>query len=127
MSFKWTLREWLRTERGVTTAAEVSRIIRENTGYKISIQSVCDLFNAEPKMLRVKTLKALCDTFYCRLGDFCEILPAAAAQVNRTGHVSSSTSQKRSLGSTVNRKPSQKSVTRKADYAAFFPNARNFS
>lgn len=128
MSFRWTLREWLKHQRGVTTAAEVSRILAR-TGYKISIQAICDLLNDEPKMLRVETLKALCDAFYCRLSDFCEILPATAdyARVNRTRHISSLKSQKNSALAKVSKEPSQISASRNVDFAAFFPNARNFS
>ena len=129
MTFRWTLREWLRHQRGVTTAAEVSRIILERTGYKISIQAICDLLNDEPKMLRVATLKAFCEAFYCRLSDFCEIMPATAdhARVNRTRHISALKSQKGSAAANVNRKPGQKSSRQTVDFAAFFPNARNFS
>lgn len=101
--FRWELREWLRHQRGVTTAAEVSRIILERTRYKISIQAICDLFNDEPKMLRVETVKAFCEAFYCRLSDFCEIMPATAdhARVNRTRHISALKSQKAVLQQTL--------------------------
>src|SRR5260370_26130635 len=77
MPLIWNPREWLK-QRGVTRASQVRRIVRERTGYVLSNQAWGDLLDNEPKMLRVKTLQALCDAFYCCLSDFFEVKPAAA-------------------------------------------------
>jgi len=79
MPVKWNLREWLR-ERGITRASHVSKIVRERTGYALSTQSVCELLNDQPKMLRLETSQALCDAFYCRLSDFLEVVPHAVTR-----------------------------------------------
>src|SRR2546423_8420621 len=77
MPTSWKLRELLK-ERGVKSASEISRSVRDQTGYQLSIQAVCDLLNAQPKMIRLETIQAICDSFYIRLSDFLEILPSAA-------------------------------------------------
>jgi DNA-binding Xre family transcriptional regulator len=76
---KWNLREWLR-ERGFARASEVSRIVFDRTGYELSTQAVCDLFNEQPKMLRLETREALCDAFYCQLSDFLQVMPRAVSR-----------------------------------------------
>lgn len=79
MPIKWNLREWLR-ERGFARASEVSRIVFDRTGYELSTQAVCDLFNEQPKMLRLETREALCDAFYCQLSDFLQVMPRAVSR-----------------------------------------------
>jgi LacI family transcriptional regulator len=69
----------------MTRASQISKIILERTGYIISIQAVCDLLNGRPNMLKVKTLQAICDAFYCKLSDFCEVMPLAASKAHVTG------------------------------------------
>ena len=74
MSVKWVLREVL-VQRGFITASDISRIIKERIGYKISTQAVCDLLNDEPKMLRLETAQAFCDAFGLRVSEFFEMVP----------------------------------------------------
>ncbi|HYJ84874.1 MAG TPA: helix-turn-helix transcriptional regulator [Pyrinomonadaceae bacterium] len=74
MPIKWILRDLLR-QLEIKKASEISRIIYDRTGYRISTQAVCDLLNDKPKMLRLDTAQAFCDAFGLRLGDFCEIVP----------------------------------------------------
>lgn len=74
MSVKWILREVL-AQRGFTTASKVSRTIHQRTGYKISTQAVCDLFNGEPRMLRLETTQAFCDAFGLRVSEFFDMVP----------------------------------------------------
>lgn len=71
----WNLQEWLKTERDVTRPTDISKAILKKTGFKISNQAVSDLFATQPKMLRLETIQAICDTFNCRLSDFCVITP----------------------------------------------------
>jgi DNA-binding Xre family transcriptional regulator len=79
MPIKWNLREWLR-EQGFTRASQVSRVVFDRTGYVLSTQAVCDLFNEQPKMLRLETSEALCDVFYCQLSDFLQVKPRAVSR-----------------------------------------------
>jgi hypothetical protein len=67
MSVKWVLREVL-AQRGFTTASEISRLIKERTGYRISTQAVCELLNGEFKMLRLETTQAFCESYRRKLG-----------------------------------------------------------
>ena len=66
MPTTWNLRSVLK-ERGVNRASEISRLIRDRTGYQLSTQAVCDLLNRQPKMIRLETIQAFCDAFYIRL------------------------------------------------------------
>jgi putative transcriptional regulator len=75
MSTTWKLQEWLKSKRGVTRPTDISKIILKTTGFKISNQAISDLFNTQPKILRLETIQAICDTFNCRLTDFCVITP----------------------------------------------------
>src|SRR5215216_37075 len=75
MSTTWKLQEWLKSKRGVTRPTDISKIILKTTGFKISNQAISDLFTTQPKMLRLETIQAICDTFHCRLTDFCVITP----------------------------------------------------
>jgi DNA-binding Xre family transcriptional regulator len=135
MPVKWKFREWLK-ERGITRASEVSRTVGERTGYKLSIQAVCNLLNDQPKMIRIETMQALCDAFYCRLSDFFEVMPIAAKKraTKARGHPSVATSVYRELGQTES-EPGDKQLKRrsgsphtaKIDFAAFYPDAHKFS
>lgn len=126
MPANWKLRELLR-ERGVKSASEISRVLEE-TGYQLSIQAVCDLLKLQPKMIRLETIQAICDSFYIRLSDFLEILPSAARKSQKTTR-----SLKRQLRQTDTDENGQRvgypAVTskKKVDFAAFYPDARKFS
>jgi hypothetical protein len=91
MSIKWILREVL-AQRGFTTASEISRIIKERTGYRISTQAVCELLNGEFKLLRLETTQAFCDAFGVRVSAFFEVVPdpARKLQVQQPGNLESS-------------------------------------
>lgn len=131
----WNLRDLLK-ERGITRASDVSRIIRERTGYKLSTQAVCDLLNSQPKMVRIETTAALCAAFYCRLSDFFEVSPIAArkpqTKARRRGGPPGSSND--GLSPTKSR-PSDKPLTdrglsseiAKIGFASFFPDAHKFS
>ena len=127
----WKFRECLR-ERGVTRAAQVSRLVLERTGYVLSTQAVCDLFNEQPKMLRVETSQALCDAFYCCLSDFFEVKPEAAYRShsktprppNTQGPDSAPSAE---TGTGNNTHPEKSKESSRVDFARFFPDARKFS
>lgn len=124
MSVRWTLRDWLKNERGVSRAVEVRRLILERTGYRLSNQAVCDLLNGPPKMLRLDTVQAICEAFYCRLGDFCEVSPGTK-QKTQSKRGATSRREEFSGGS----KETGVSAGRPGaiDLAALFPDARKFS
>ena len=48
MPIKWKLRECLE-ERGITSASQVSKLVRNRTGYVLSTQAVCDLLMSNRK------------------------------------------------------------------------------
>ena len=128
MPINWKLRELLK-ERGGNSAAKISRIVLEQTGYQLSTQAVCDLLKRQPKMIRLETIQALCDAFYIRLSDFLEVLPSAAQRAKqktrtletRRRHTSSRESAQRALF------PVATPAKTKVDFAAFYPDARKFS
>jgi DNA-binding Xre family transcriptional regulator len=128
MPINWKLRELLK-ERGGNSAAKISKIVLEQTGYQMSTQAVCDLLKREPKMIRLETIQALCDAFYIRLSDFLEVLPSAAQRAKkktrtietRRRHTSSRESAQRALF------PVATPAKKKVDFAAFYPDARKFS
>ncbi len=135
MPVKWNLREWLR-ERGITRASQVSKIVRERTGYVLSTQAVCDLLNDQPKMLRLETSQALCDAFYCRLSDFLEVMPQAVCRqpAKKHGRPEPTSSRADPIIETResvrnNNRKDDKSLRENSnvDFASFFPDARKFS
>jgi DNA-binding Xre family transcriptional regulator len=134
MPATWKLREVLK-ERGANHAAEISRIVLEQTGYQLSTQAVCDLLNRQPKMIRLETIQALCDAFYFRLSDVLEVLPMTSQKrQEKTRRLERPGLQ---YGKVRNTKPAQRAEraghagtspgSRKIDFAAFYPNAREFS
>jgi len=125
MPINWKLRDLLK-ERGGNKAAEISRIVREQTGYQLSTQAVCDLLR-QPKMIRLETIQAICDSFYIRLSDFLEVLPSAAQKAKRTRsidrrrcHTNADESVQQALF------PVATPAKKKVDFAAFYPDARKF-
>lgn len=127
MPATWKLRNLLK-ERGVNCASEISRIVREQTGYQLSVQAVCDLLNGQPKMIRLKTIQALCDAFYFRLSDCLEVLPTQKPQKN-TRSVERAGLRNGPLRETESHKSAERgrdSSVRRIDFAAFYPDARKF-
>ena len=123
MPINWKLRDLLK-ERGGNKAAEISRIVREQTGYQLSTQAVCDLLR-QPKMIRLETIQAICDSFCIRLSDFLEVLPSAAQNSKRTRSI-----DRRRCHTNADESVQQALATRgkkKVDFAAFYPDARKFS
>ena len=126
MPIKWKLRECLE-ERGITSASQVSKLVRNRTGYVLSTQAVCDLFNEQPKMIRLETSEALCNAFHCCLNDFVEVLPkrvynspANKPRVLKTDNAISETRE----GVKEGRSGCENSDL---DFASYFPDARKFS
>ena len=75
MPISWTLQKWLKSKRGLTRPTDISRAILKSTGFQITSQAIADLFTAQPKMVRLETVQAICDTFHCDLSDFCVVTP----------------------------------------------------
>jgi len=126
MPIRWKLRECLE-ERGITSASQVSKLVRIRTGYVLSIQAVCDLFNEQPKMIRLETSEALCNAFHCCLNDFVEVVPkrvynspANKPRVLKTDNTISETRE----GVKEGRSGCENSDL---DFASYFPDARKFS
>lgn len=130
MPIQWDLRQWLATERGITRASEVSELILLRTGYKISKQAICDLLNETPKMIRLETTQALCDAFYCQLGDFCKVMPVmthkSSRQTDRLTEVEMPADLIRG-DAQIMEGGDGASGPRKLDFGRFFPDARKFS
>lgn len=125
----WKFRDVLR-ERGITKAAHVSKIVRDRTGYVLSTQAVCDLFNEQPKMLRVETSQALCNAFYCCLSEFFEVKPEVAVRPDRrTPSPPNPLSKKAEAtgeGGTRDKTGEESRKNTSVDFAAFFPDAREY-
>ena len=129
----WNLRNLLK-ERGITRASEISRIILDRTGYKLSTQAVCDLLNAQPKMLRIETTEAFCEAFYCRLSDFMEVSPIVAGKpqtkIHRGGPTGSANDESTPKVTKPGGKPlkdsSLSSGMGKIDFASLYPDAHKF-
>lgn len=120
MKMTWRLREFL-AERGFRRASHISRIIAERTGYNLCTQAVCNLLNEPPKMLRVKTIQAICDAFYCRLADFCDVVPQTTSrELTKRKEVIRSTAK------AVTHNPTAKQGSQ-LDFAEFFPDAREYA
>ena len=126
MPIKWKLRECLE-ERGITSASEGSKLVRHRTGYVLSTQAVCDLFNEQPKMIRLETSEALCNAFHCCLNDFVEVVPervynspANKPRVLKTHNTIRETRE----GAKEGRSGCENSDL---DFASYFPDARKFS
>jgi DNA-binding Xre family transcriptional regulator len=131
MPIKWKLRECLE-ERGITSASQVSKLVRHRTGYILSTQAVCDLFNEQPKMIRLETSEALCNAFHCCLNDFVEVVPkqvynspANKLRVLKTANPIGETGE----GAGNNDRKDGKSARENSDldFASYFPDARKFS
>ncbi len=131
MPIKWKLRECLE-ERGITSASQVSKLVRNRTGYVLSTQAVCDLFNEQPKMIRLETSEALCNAFHCCLNDFVEVVPkqvynspANKPRMLKTANPIGETGE----GTRNNHSKDGKSARENSDldFASYFPDARKFS
>jgi DNA-binding Xre family transcriptional regulator len=131
MPIKWKLRECLE-ERGITSASQVSKLVRHRTGYVLSTQAVCDLFNEQPKMIRLETSEALCNAFHCCLNDFVEVVPkqvynspANKPRMLKTANPIGETGE----GAGNNHSKDGKSARENSDldFASYFPDARKFS
>jgi len=131
MPIKWKLRECLE-ERGITSASEVSKLVRNRTGYVLSTQAVCDLFNEQPKMIRLETGEALCNAFHCCLNDFVEVVPkrvynspANKPRVLKTDNAISETREGARNKDSKDGKSGREDSN--LDFASYFPDARKFS
>src|ERR1044072_2194292 len=126
MPIKWKLRECLE-ERGITSASQVSKLVRHRTGYVFSTQAVCDLFNEQPKMIRLETSEALCNAFHCCLNDFVEVVP------KRVYNSPANKPRAPKTDNTISETPEGPSEARPGcensdlDFASYFPDARKFS
>lgn len=127
MPTTWRLRDLLK-ERGANHASEISRIVLEQTGYQLSIQAVCNLLNAQPKMIRLETIQAICDSFYIRIGDFLDVFPSAAQQSKKkTANLERRVRKVDDASRQGDGYPTANQSKKKVDFAAFYPNAREFS
>ena len=115
----WKLREFLNS-RGVKSASQARLMIKEATTYPLSKQAMCKLLNGDLAMLRLETADAICNTFYCRLSDFCEIVPRDA----HTYQKNMATPRKRANN---HRKENVSDKSETLNFADFFPDARTFS
>jgi putative transcriptional regulator len=127
MPVNWKLRELLK-ERGGSSAAKISGMVREQTGYQLSTQAVCDLLKRQPRMIRLETIQAICDSFYIRLSDFLEVLPSAVQKAKKNTQI-----LERRRCRTKSHQSAQPALfpvvtpaKEKVDFAAFYPDARSF-
>jgi|SRR6201991_1710375 len=124
MPINWKLRDLLK-ERGGNNASEISRIVLDQTGYQLSTQAVCDLLR-QPKMIRLETMQAICNSFYIRLSDFVEVLPSAVQKAKKKRNVEMRR-RRADSGDQRARVPVATPAEKIVDFAAFYPDARKFS
>ena len=90
MPLKWTLKQWLQTDRGliITTdrplrhLKELQEKIKHRTGNKISLSILHNLLEKQPKTLDYRILQLICDAFQCQLKDFCSVKPSSPPTEN---------------------------------------------
>ena len=82
MPLTWNLKEWLKTNRGLTNANEIRDIIHHRTRHSISLRTVQGYLNKKPKALNIKYIQAICDAFRCKLSDFCTAQPSSTPSAN---------------------------------------------
>ena len=127
MPATWKLRDLLK-ERGGKHASEIRRIVLEQTGYQLSVQAVCNLLSRQPKMIRIETIQAICDSFYIRLSDFLEVLPSAAQEpTKKTRSLQRRVRKVDAASGQGDGLPTANQSKKKVDFAAFYPDARKFS
>jgi len=128
MPATWKLRDLLK-ERGGNHASEIRRIVLEQTGYQLSVQAVCNLLSRQPKMIRIETIQAICDSFYIRLSDFLEVLPSATQKSTKKMRSLKGRQRQTNADESVQRAlcPVATATKKKVDFAAFYPDARKFS
>jgi len=68
VAIEWNLRKVM-AEREIWTGAELSRIMEEKAGYKLSPPSISALINGEPKQVKAITMDALCTALVCTPND----------------------------------------------------------
>lgn len=64
MALEWKLRKVM-AERNIWTGAELSRLLQDLAGYKLSAPSISALINEQPKQVKAETMDALCMTLEC--------------------------------------------------------------
>ena len=84
MPVTWTLKQWLRSQHGLTNAKHVRDIIQGRAGQEISLRSIKNLLKNKPKTLDIRTLQAICDVFRCQLKHFCAVKPSPIPPLKRT-------------------------------------------
>jgi DNA-binding Xre family transcriptional regulator len=115
---RWKLREFLMS-RGVKSASQACKMIKDATKFPLSIQAMCKLMNGDLTMLRLDTAAAICDTFYCKLSDFFEVIPRDAS--TRQKRITPS-SKRRNCRRSKREDPKSKTL----NFSEFFPNALTF-
>lgn len=78
MPIVWDLRKWLAVNHDIYRPSELQAALVERVGVRLSLQAISALLKKEPQGLRIQTIQAICDTFNCRLSDFCDVLPNPA-------------------------------------------------
>jgi DNA-binding Xre family transcriptional regulator len=68
VAFEWRLRRVM-AERGVWTGAELSRLLLDKAGYRLTAPSISDLVNHPPRQIKLETLDALCTALDCSPAD----------------------------------------------------------
>lgn len=74
MAISWHLKT-LASKKGIFRAKDLQRRIAERTGVLVSLQNVCNLLNAKPQSVKLRTIEIICTALDCKMNDFCEITP----------------------------------------------------
>lgn len=75
MTLEWRIRRVM-AEQGIWTGAELSRLLEDRAGYKLSPPSISALLTSEPKQVKTATMDALCTALKCTPNDLWEHTPS---------------------------------------------------
>ncbi|ARJ24041.1 XRE family transcriptional regulator [Bacillus mycoides] len=81
MTLEWKLRKVM-AEQGIWTGAELSRLLEDRSGYKLSPPSISALLTSEPKQVKTATMDALCTALKCTPNDLWEHTPSYTKRVS---------------------------------------------
>ena len=74
MALEWKLRKVM-AEKNIWSGAELSRLLQDLAGYKLSAPSISALINEQTKQVKAETMDALCMALECTPSDLWVFTP----------------------------------------------------
>lgn len=82
MALEWKLRKVM-AEKNIWSGAELSRLLQDLAGYKLSAPSISALINEQPKQVKAETMDALCMALECTPSDLWVFTPTPYVKKNK--------------------------------------------